>query len=170
MLGGSFWCCRCGLNTRPLPYQGSALPLSYGSNTQSATIPSIGVAPRPGRGYAIGGLSQQDALVLPARACACAHHAFHPLRIRIPWCGCHMLGMRPRRLNNQAGMMVSETVPSYADRDAPQSETGLLIVVSAAHLVSHFYILVLPVLIPLLKDRLGVGFLRLAWRSQPLTS
>src|SRR5205085_4224302 len=25
------WCCRCGLNTRPLPYQGSALPLSYGS-------------------------------------------------------------------------------------------------------------------------------------------
>ena len=55
-------------------------------------------------------------------------------------------------------MMVSETVPSYADRDAPQSETGLLIVVSAAHLVSHFYILVLPVFIPLLKDRLGVGF------------
>ena len=25
------WCCRCGLNARPLPYQGSALPLSYGS-------------------------------------------------------------------------------------------------------------------------------------------
>ena len=55
-------------------------------------------------------------------------------------------------------MMVSETMRSYADRDAPQSETGLLIVVSAAHLVSHFYILVLPVLFPLLKDRLGVGF------------
>ena len=26
-----FWCCRVGLNYRPLPYQGSALPLSYGS-------------------------------------------------------------------------------------------------------------------------------------------
>ena len=26
-----FWCCRGGLNSRPLPYQGSALPLSYGS-------------------------------------------------------------------------------------------------------------------------------------------
>jgi hypothetical protein len=26
------WCCRTGLNCRPLPYQGSALPLSYGSN------------------------------------------------------------------------------------------------------------------------------------------
>ena len=25
------WCCRKGLNFRPLPYQGSALPLSYGS-------------------------------------------------------------------------------------------------------------------------------------------
>ncbi len=28
---GKFWCCRRGLNSRPLPYQGSALPLSYGS-------------------------------------------------------------------------------------------------------------------------------------------
>ena len=25
------WCCRGGLNSRPLPYQGSALPLSYDS-------------------------------------------------------------------------------------------------------------------------------------------
>ena len=25
------WCCRGDLNSRPLPYQGSALPLSYGS-------------------------------------------------------------------------------------------------------------------------------------------
>jgi MFS family permease len=69
-----------------------------------------------------------------------------------------MLGMRPETFNNQAGMMVSGTMRSYADREAPQPETGLLIVVSAAHLVSHFYIMVLPVLIPLLKDRLGVGF------------
>ena len=27
----SEWCCRGDLNSRPLPYQGSALPLSYGS-------------------------------------------------------------------------------------------------------------------------------------------
>src|SRR3546814_1472202 len=26
------WCCRGGSNSGPLPYQGSALPLSYGSN------------------------------------------------------------------------------------------------------------------------------------------
>ena len=30
-----FWCCRRGLNSRPLPYQGSALPLSYGSDAHS---------------------------------------------------------------------------------------------------------------------------------------
>jgi hypothetical protein len=30
------WCCRRGLNSRPLPYQGSALPLSYGSSTMLA--------------------------------------------------------------------------------------------------------------------------------------
>jgi MFS transporter, FSR family, fosmidomycin resistance protein len=52
-------------------------------------------------------------------------------------------------------MMVRAT---FAEREAPQSQTGLLICVSAAHLVSHFYILVLPVLLPLLKDSLGVGF------------
>ncbi|MGE0852372.1 MAG: MFS transporter [Hyphomicrobiaceae bacterium] len=41
------------------------------------------------------------------------------------------------------------------------SETQTLVAVSAAHLVSHFYIMVLPVLLPLLKERLGVGFLDL---------
>jgi hypothetical protein len=59
---------------------------------------------------------------------------------------------------DQAATMVSETGRAFADRAQPDRETGLLLVVSAAHLVSHFYILVLPVLIPLLKDRLSVGF------------
>ena len=31
ILFDNLWCCRRGLNSRPLPYQGSALPLSYGS-------------------------------------------------------------------------------------------------------------------------------------------
>jgi hypothetical protein len=31
------WCCRTGLNCGPLPYQGSALPLSYGSNLVQAS-------------------------------------------------------------------------------------------------------------------------------------
>jgi hypothetical protein len=73
------WCCRCGLNTRPLPYQGSALPLSYGSNTGAPQPHPIGAAPRHGRGYAIGGLAQQDALVLPSlRFCpSCIPPAAH---------------------------------------------------------------------------------------------
>jgi hypothetical protein len=31
-----FWCCRTGLNCRPLPYQGSALPLNYGDDAGTA--------------------------------------------------------------------------------------------------------------------------------------
>jgi hypothetical protein len=34
------WCCRSGLNTRPPPYQGGALPLSYGSRNNNLAIPS----------------------------------------------------------------------------------------------------------------------------------
>src|SRR4029079_18272387 len=33
VLSRLIWCCRCGLNTRPPPYQGGALPLSYGSES-----------------------------------------------------------------------------------------------------------------------------------------
>src|SRR5262249_43177575 len=31
---GGRWCCRGGLNSRPQPYQGCALPLSYGSTAR----------------------------------------------------------------------------------------------------------------------------------------
>jgi MFS family permease len=41
------------------------------------------------------------------------------------------------------------------------SEAQTLFAVSTAHLVSHTYLMVLPVLLPLLKDRLGVSFLDL---------
>jgi len=43
------------------------------------------------------------------------------------------------------------------------SETQTLVAVSSAHLISHFYSMVLPVLLPLLKDRLDVSFLDLAF-------
>ena len=39
------WCCRTGLNCRPLPYQGSALPLSYGSirgRGKRGQVPCVG--------------------------------------------------------------------------------------------------------------------------------
>ncbi len=38
-----FWCCRGGLNSRPPPYQGGALPLSYGSrNPGPRSAPEAG--------------------------------------------------------------------------------------------------------------------------------
>src|SRR5689334_5001776 len=45
--------------------------------------------------------------------------------------------------------------------DWTPQELRTLVVVSAAHLVSHLYILVLPPLFPLLRDRMGVGFVEL---------
>jgi MFS transporter, FSR family, fosmidomycin resistance protein len=44
---------------------------------------------------------------------------------------------------------------------ATTSEAQTLFAVSTAHLVSHVYLMVLPVLLPLLKDRLDVSFLDL---------
>jgi MFS family permease len=55
--------------------------------------------------------------------------------------------------------MVSDIKDRADAREA--SETQTLLAVSAAHLISHFYILVLPVLMPLLKERLNVGYFEL---------
>ncbi len=52
----------------------------------------------------------------------------------------------------------AETLPRTATAG---SEAQTLLAVSAAHLISHFYIMVLPVMLPLLKERLNVGFLDL---------
>src|ERR1700674_3332106 len=57
--------------------------------------------------------------------------------------------------------MPTDTAQRLESATGSASETQTLVVVSAAHLISHFYIMVLPVLLPLLKDRLGVTFLDL---------
>jgi len=56
---------------------------------------------------------------------------------------------------------MADTTQSLPRAAAPAGEMHTLLAVSAAHLVSHFYIMVLPVLLPLLKERLGVSFLDL---------
>ena len=48
------------------------------------------------------------------------------------------------------------------ERAGGASESQILFGVSLAHLFSHVYMLTLPVMLPLLKDRLGVSFIELA--------
>ena len=57
-------------------------------------------------------------------------------------------------------MALNTASPTEAHR-AQASELQTLLGISAAHLVSHIYILAIPVLLPLFKVALGVGFLEL---------
>lgn len=57
--------------------------------------------------------------------------------------------------------MALETATTATAPRAPASEMQTLLGISAAHLVSHIYILAIPVLLPLFKTALGVGFLEL---------
>lgn len=50
-----------------------------------------------------------------------------------------------------------------SDRTETQSELRSLTVISIAHWLSHYYILVLPMLFPFLRERLGVGFQELGF-------
>ncbi|MDQ8727145.1 MFS transporter [Bradyrhizobium sp. LHD-71] len=50
-----------------------------------------------------------------------------------------------------------------SDRTEAQSELRSLTVISIAHWYSHYVILVLPMLFPFLKERLGVGFVELGF-------
>ncbi|HJU30716.1 MAG TPA: MFS transporter [Hyphomicrobiaceae bacterium] len=57
--------------------------------------------------------------------------------------------------------MPTDTAERLDETARSASEIQTLVAASSAHLVSHFYIMVLPVLLPLLKERLGISFLDL---------
>ena len=74
------WCCRKGLNFRPLPYQGSALPLSYGSNAKAADAGPVTIPEYPAAILAIGVIAAQPGRRrsghgVAARPQACFEHA-----------------------------------------------------------------------------------------------
>jgi MFS family permease len=59
--------------------------------------------------------------------------------------------------------MPTDTAQSMGRRPTRARETETLVAVASAHFISHFYMMVLPVLLPLLKERLNVSFLDLGF-------
>src|SRR5262245_48031778 len=59
--------------------------------------------------------------------------------------------------------MPTDTAQSIHSRPRQARENETLLAVASAHLISHFYLMVLPVFLPLLKDRLNVSFLDLGF-------
>src|SRR5215475_6703578 len=59
--------------------------------------------------------------------------------------------------------MPVDTAQSMHSRPTPAGENETLVAVASAHLISHFYMMVIPVLLPLLNDRLSVSFLDLGF-------
>src|SRR5262249_26541488 len=67
------------------------------------------------------------------------------------------------RSHPRRGAMPTDTVQSMHSRPTLARQNETLIAVASAHLISHFYMMVLPVLLPVIKDRLNVSFLDLGF-------
>jgi MFS family permease len=63
----------------------------------------------------------------------------------------------------EARMVAEADAVGTRDARSPSQETRILAIVAAAHWVSHLHIMVIPLLMPFLKERLGVGFLELGF-------
>jgi MFS transporter, FSR family, fosmidomycin resistance protein len=75
----------------------------------------------------------------------------------LPAAHCVRQGTQPKH----GATMVANTSGGAPATTSSSGEMQTLLVVSAAHLVSHLHIMVLPVLLPLLKERMNVGFFEL---------
>ena len=90
----------------------------------------------------------------------CSLATRQPVGIVIPR-GVPLWYVTRKAIATERGAMPSDAAHRLERAAEASSETQTLVAVSSAHMVSHFYIMVLPVLLPLLKDRLGVSFLDL---------
>jgi hypothetical protein len=111
---GSRWCCRGGLNSRPLPYQGSALPLSYGSmpgiafSEESAAMASHGRAVLATR---------------PSLAQACQSHGKVPKWVSRAGCRFQIGRVRARRVPKPNEVDAFD--PARRRRSQPGSEPAV---------------------------------------------
>ncbi len=75
--------------------------------------------------------------------------------------GRRVLSRREKARKRKKNPMVTDTSKGAHAAATAAGEMQMLAVVSGAHLVSHLHIMVLPVLMPLLKERMEVGYFEL---------
>jgi len=74
----------------------------------------------------------------------------------------------PQQVKDRAKDQIKDQAKEQANQQAPQQtktdgEVRTLSLISVAHWVSHFHLLVLPMLFPFLKAELGVGYIELGF-------
>ena len=93
------WCCRTGLNCRPPPYQGGALPLSYGSVPEPPWAPAKRRGPCHSGGRGASGATRPRHAAMP---CFNASGSVHPDPVSSARVRRNPDGIKDRQLNAPA--------------------------------------------------------------------